>query len=51
MNSQNLIKLCKLEDFKKEREIFEIDNSHKLHFVHNNSEIDRIHLLVDWLPS
>ena len=26
MNSQNLIKLCKLEDFKKERQIFEIDN-------------------------
>jgi len=32
-----------------EGEIFEIDNSRKLHFVHNNSEIDRIHLLTDWI--
>jgi len=35
----------------KEGEIFEIDNSNKVHNVKNNSEIDRIHLLVDWLPS
>ena len=35
----------------KEGEIFEIDNSNKMHDVKNNSEIDRIHLLVDWLPS
>ncbi len=34
-----------------EGEIFEIDNNNKVHSVTNNSEIDRIHLLVDWLPS
>ena len=36
----------------KEGEIFEIDNSNKLHFVVNNSEeIDRVHLLADWLTT
>lgn len=33
----------------KEGEIFEINNNQKLHEVKNNSEIDRIHLLADWL--
>jgi len=33
----------------KEGEIFEINNNEKLHEVKNNSEIDRIHLLTDWL--
>ena len=33
----------------KEGEIFEINNNQKLHEVKNNSEIDRIHLLTDWL--
>ncbi len=36
----------------KEGEIFEIDNSNKLHSVINNSEeIDRVHLLADWLTT
>ena len=33
----------------KEGEVVEIDNDNKYHSVQNNSDIDRIHLLVDWL--
>ena len=33
----------------KEGEVVEIDNNDKYHSVENNSDIDRIHLLVDWL--
>ena len=33
----------------KEGEIFEINNHNDLHWVRNNSKIDRIHLLIDWL--
>lgn len=33
----------------KEGEIVEIDNNGKFHSVQNNSDIDRVHLLIDWL--
>ena len=33
----------------KEGEMFEINNHNDLHWVRNNSQIDRIHLLIDWL--
>tara|TARA_R100000908_G_scaffold16199_3_gene6125 strand:+ start:2797 stop:3345 length:549 start_codon:yes stop_codon:yes gene_type:complete len=32
-----------------EGEVVEIDNNDKYHSVENNSDIDRIHLLIDWL--
>jgi len=32
----------------KEGEVVEIDNNNKYHSVQNHSDIDRIHLLVDW---
>lgn len=30
-------------------EIWKIDNTNKYHSVENNSKIDRVHLIVDWL--
>jgi len=33
----------------KEGEMWEINNSEKLHSVINNGNIDRIHLIVDWI--
>lgn len=32
-----------------EGEVVEIDNNDKYHSVENNSDIDRVHLLIDWL--
>jgi hypothetical protein len=34
----------------KKGEIWEIDNSNKIHSVDNNGDTDRIHLLIDYLP-
>jgi quercetin dioxygenase-like cupin family protein len=31
-------------------EIWEINNNKKLHGVNNKSNIDRIHMLIDWKP-
>jgi len=33
----------------KEGEMWEINNSEKIHSVVNNSDADRIHLIVDWI--
>ena len=33
----------------KEGEMWEINNSEKIHSVVNNSDTDRIHLIVDWI--
>lgn len=33
----------------KQGEVWEINNSNKYHSVYNNSKIDRIHLVVDWI--
>lgn len=33
----------------KEGEVVEIDNNNKFHSVENNSDVDRVHLLIDWL--
>jgi aspartyl/asparaginyl beta-hydroxylase (cupin superfamily) len=33
----------------KEGEMWEINNSEKIHSVVNNSNTDRIHLIVDWI--
>jgi aspartyl/asparaginyl beta-hydroxylase (cupin superfamily) len=33
----------------KEGEMWEINNSERLHSVENNSNKDRIHLIIDWI--
>jgi len=46
--------IFKIEDEEKnlqEGEVVEIDNNNKYHSVENNSNIDRIHLLIDWLKN
>lgn len=35
----------------KEGEVWEINNSQKLHSVVNNSKVDRIHLIIDWIKT
>jgi hypothetical protein len=35
----------------KEGEVWEINNSQKLHSVANNSNVNRIHLIVDWIKT
>ena len=38
----------KPEEFHKEGEIWEINNGNKEHGVVNNSDVDRIHMIVDY---
>lgn len=33
----------------KEGELWEINNSGKIHSVENNSDVDRVHLILDWI--
>lgn len=35
----------------REGEVWEINNAQKLHSVANNSNVDRIHLIVDWIKT
>jgi hypothetical protein len=39
------------ERYLKEGELWEINNSQKLHSVANNSDVDRVHLIVDWIKT
>ena len=49
-NHQVIFTVGKESKYLKAGEMWEINNSQKMHSVSNSSNEDRVHLIVDWMP-